>query len=93
MSLQSLTDERRRRGIVLLQICSESRFEVVKRRKGEGFELAKRSQKALKILFLGVNGASNSCAPCALQTDVLLVKLRRQASVGETRFRKVVKDG
>ena len=54
---------------------------------------AKQKKNVKKILFLGVNGASNSSTPCALQTDGLLVKLRPQASVGETRFRKVVKDG
>ena len=46
-----------------------------------------------KILFLGLNGASNSSTPYTLQTDGLLVKRPPQASVGETRFRKVVKDG
>ena len=74
--------------VVLLQIWA-SNVEI----HSAGFELAKRSKKALKkVLFLGVNGASNFSTPCTTQKDDLLVKLRPQASVGETRFRKVVED-
>lgn len=56
--------------------------------------LLNEAKQRAKILFLGVNGASNSSTACTLQGLLsLLVKLRPQASVGETRFRKVVKDG